>query len=75
MDQDVISSEFIGTTNWLYHHDVCAQFGLKHWRREEKGRMAEVPYPGLQVTVRDNTNAMTDMVKNISTVRLSPMHR
>lgn len=76
LDRHIVSSEFIGTTNWLYHHDVCAQFGLRHWRRKEKIQVtenAENAANSQQAVVRDNTKAMTAIVQKISKMTGSPI--
>lgn len=71
VDKYIISNELVGTTNWVYHYDISAQFSLRHWRRKEM-KMTDDPQPPKQVTVRDNTTAMAAIVKKISGVRDSP---
>lgn len=68
LDKHTIPSEFIEMTDWLYHYDVSAQFALKHWKRRDIWPMAEDADHPKQVAMRQNTMAMTDIVKTITKV-------
>jgi hypothetical protein len=70
LDKHTIPSEFIEMTDWLYHYDVSAQFALKHWKRRDIWPMAEDATRPQQAIVRQNTMAMTDIVKTISKVNV-----
>ena len=68
LDKHTIPSEFIEMTDWLYHYDVSAQFALKHWKRRDIWPMAEDANTPQQGAMRQNTMAMTDIIKRISEV-------
>lgn len=70
VDKNLLSSEFVGTTNWLYHHDVSAQFGFRHWRRRQNTHLLDVTPMS---SVRENTKAMTAITQDITKVRITPL--
>ncbi|KAG9254393.1 fungal-specific transcription factor domain-containing protein [Emericellopsis atlantica] len=76
LDKTTVSSEFIGVTNWLYHHDVSAQFSLRHWRTKARSTVAGgVSSSHPQDDVRGNTKTMTTVVQHLSmTHGLSSSH-
>jgi hypothetical protein len=70
MDKYAISGEFAHAVFWLYHYDVIAQFGLRHWRRRHRPNLAQSKSPGMELEMRDNSNTLTALVQNVAEVRL-----
>ncbi|KAH8645712.1 fungal-specific transcription factor domain-containing protein [Xylariales sp. PMI_506] len=63
--KDIVSGEFVQVAGWVYHHDIIAQFSLRHWRRDEQ--MREKISPNSETPPVDKTaKSLTSIIRNMS---------
>jgi hypothetical protein len=70
LDRHAAVYEFLAMTNWLYHHDVHAQFSCRHWRRAGSRGPILDDRQQMRPILHTNTNSMTNIVQDLTEVSL-----